>query len=439
MTETALIRSYGVATRLLGPLTPVWVRRRARDGKEDPDRLEERHGHASLPRPEGRLVWLHGASVGECVMLLPVIDKILAHSPDMRVLVTSGTVTSANLLADRLPPQAIHQYVPLDYPKAVQGFLNHWQPDLAIWSESEIWPNLIRQTAKREIPMVLLNARLSRKSLDRWAHRGKKTGRALFGAFDLILAANQETARGLSGIVDRKVEMSGNLKSASAPLPAKPKVLANLSSQIEGRSVWCAASTHPGEDELMIDAHKHILSCDENALMILAVRHPERMPDVRNLLKAAGLSYTVRSSGKRMTAQTQVLLFDTIGEMGLAYRLSSISFVCGSLMEGLAGHNPLEPARLSNAVLTGTHIASFADTYMPMFAFNAARRVLDASEIGPMIVGLLADPVALSELQTTAKTYAEGRDAVLDYVWDQITPLIPQPRPDEPSSKESAR
>lgn len=426
MTDTALIRSYDTATRLLGPLTPVWIRRRARDGKEDPDRLEERHGHASLDRPDGRLVWLHAASVGEGVMLLPVIDKILAHGPDMHVLVTSGTVTSANLLAERLPPEAIHQYVPLDYPKAVKTFLNHWKPDMAIWAESEIWPNLIRQTNKRGIPMILLNARMSQKSLERWMSRGKKSGQALFEAFDVILAANQTTARGLSGLLNRQIDMVGNLKSAAPPLPAKPAVLTNLQSQTEGRNVWCAASTHPGEDELMIAAHKHILSQDENALMILAVRHPERMPDVRNLLKAAGLSYVVRSARKRMSPNTQVLLFDTIGEMGLAYRLSSVSFVCGSLMEGLAGHNPLEPARLGNAVLTGNHISSFADTYMPMFAFNAARRVLVPSEIGPVISEILADPAALAEMQNTAKTYAESRDAVLGYVWDHIAPLIPE-------------
>lgn len=425
MTDTALIRSYGTATRLLGPLTPVWIRRRARDGKEDPDRLGERHGDASAERPQGRLVWLHAASVGESIMLLPVIDNILEHGPDMRVLVTSGTVTSADLLAERLPPEAIHQYIPLDYPKAVKNFLDHWQPDLAIWAESEIWPNLIRQTAKRDIPMVLLNARMSQKSLERWVSRGKKSARALFGAFDVILAANEETARGLSGIVDRKIDMIGNLKSAAKPLPAKPAVLSNLKGQVEGRKVWCAASTHPGEDELMIAAHKHILGKDKNALMILAVRHPERMPDVRNLLKSEGLSYVVRSAHRRMTPQTQVLLFDTIGEMGLAYRLSSVSFVCGSLMKGLAGHNPLEPARLDNAVLTGTHISSFADTYMPMFAFNAARRILVPEDIGPVISDILSDPTALADMQKTAKAYAESRDAVLGYVWDQISPLIP--------------
>lgn len=426
MTDTALLRSYDVATRVLGPLTPLWVRRRAREGKEDIDRIEERYGTPSLPRPQGTLIWFHAASVGESVMLFPVIHRLLMHDPELQILVTSGTVTSAELLAERLPERAIHQYVPLDYPKAVTTFLDHWKPDMALWAESEIWPNLIRKTKARGIPMVLLNARMSRKSMDGWKKRGSKSGQALFSAFDLILAANDETAKGLSGIVGRHIEMSGNLKDASEPLPAKPNVLANLKTQTQGRKIWCAASTHLGEDEHMIAAHKHLLDADPNALLILALRHPERMPDVRDLLKKEKLTYAVRSRSQKVTSKTQVLLFDTIGEMGLAYRLAELSFVCGSLIEGLAGHNPLEPARLGNAVLTGTHIASFADTYMSMISFDAARRVLTPQEIGPLITDLLTDPEALKALQTNAKAFAESRDAVLDHVWEQLKPLVPE-------------
>ncbi len=425
MTQTTLIKAYGTATRLLGPLTPVWVRRRARDGKEDIERLDERHGIAGLPRPPGDLVWLHAASVGESIMLLPVINRIVAEHPALTVLVTSGTVTSAALLAERLPEQAIHQYVPLDYPKAVNAFLDHWKPAVAIWAESEIWPNLIRLTKERGIPMALINARMSRKSLDGWAKRGGKSGKALFGAFDLILAANTETSRGLSGIVGRNIEMAGNLKDAALPLPVNDETLETLKAQIARRAIWCAASTHPGEDEYIIAAHQAVMQRHKRAFLILAVRHPERMPDVRKLLQKAGLKYAVRSGRKPVSTDTQVLLFDTIGEMGLAFRLAKISFVCGSMIKGLAGHNPLEPARLGNAVLTGTHIASFADTYMAMFAFNAAKRVLNPNDIGGIVSDLFSDRETLKSLQDNAMTYASSRDAVLDYVWAQLSPLMP--------------
>lgn len=429
MTNTFAIRVYGRLTQMMGPLTPMWIERRARMGKEDPERLDERFGIASEPRRGGNQIWLHAASVGESIMLLPVIKKFLEHDPDVQIVVTSGTVTSADMLQDRLPPQAVHQYVPLDYPKAVNAFLDHWKPDLAIWAESEIWPNLIRQTKARGIPMALINARMSQKSIAGWERRGKKSAKALFGAFDVILAANNDTARGLSGLAERPVEMSGNLKDAASPLPADPEKLKKLKSQIGRRPVWCAASTHPGEDEIMIRAHQEVLKTRKSALMILALRHPERSSDVKELLKDAGLSFVTRSTGREIKKDTQVLLYDTIGEMGLAYRLSKISFVCGSLIKGLAGHNPLEPARLDNAVLTGTHIASFADTYMPMFTFNAAKRVLLPDDIGPLVLELFSDKDRLKELQTNAKTYAESRDAVLDYVWKELLPYVPEPRP----------
>ena len=428
MTDTPLIKGYGVATRALGPLTPLILKRRAKKGKEDPARQNERHGKPELARPEGQLFWLHGASVGESLMLQPVIHRLLETRPEAHVLVTSGTMTSAEILARQLPGRAFHQFAPLDYPKAIDGFLDHWKPDLAIWAESEIWPNLVRKTKARAIPMALLNARFSEKSLEGWSKR-KKSAQALIGAFDLIMAADTATADGLTWIIGKPVEAAGNLKDAAAPLPVDKAELKALKSQTSRRTIWCAASTHKGEDELVIAAHKDVLAKYKASLLILAPRHPERSADIQKILKAQNLSFAVRSKGEAISRDTQVYLFDTIGEMGLAYRLSKLSFVCGSLIDGLSGHNPLEPARLGNAVLTGSHIASFADSYMAMIAFNAAERVLDPIALGPIITDILSDKQRLSDLQNLAETFATGRDAVLDYVWDQLVPLVPMPAP----------
>jgi len=425
MTDTPLIKGYGVATRALGPLTPILLSRREKQGKEDPARKQERHGQTDLARPAGELIWLHGASVGECLMLRPVIDRILSTRPNSHVLVTSGTVTSAEILAKQLPERALHQFAPLDYPKAVRRFLEHWKPDMAIWAESEIWPNLIRQTKAAGIPMALLNARFSQKSLQGWQKR-QKSARALMGSFDLILAADTQTADGLTWVLGDPVESAGNLKDAAAPLPADKAALKTLKSQTSRRPIWCAASTHPGEDELMIKAHLEILDRNKSSLLILAPRHPERSGDIQKLLKKSKLNFVTRTSGKPIEKSTQVYVFDTIGEMGLAYRLSKITFVCGSLIEGLSGHNPLEPARLKNAVLTGPHIASFADSYMGMIAFDAAQRILSPNIIGQTVIDILADKTRLAELQNLAETYATGRDAVLDYVWERLEPLLPE-------------
>lgn len=275
--------------------------------------------------------------------------------------------------------------------------------------------------------MALLNARFSEKSLTSWSKR-KKSAKSLIGAFDVVLAADTATADGLTWLLDRPVEAAGNLKDAAAPLPFDKDELKSLKSQTSRRKIWCAASTHKGEDAIVIDAHLDVLARFRSALMILAPRHPERRKEISALLKAEKLNFATRSKGEAITKDTQVYLFDTMGEMGLAYRLSHLTFVCGSLVEGLSGHNPLEPARLNNAVLTGPHIASFADSYMSMIAFDAAERILSPVIVGTTISDILGDKERLSELQKTALTYASGRDAVLDYVWERMTPLLEKDR-----------
>jgi len=373
MSETGLIRAYSGLTKALAPVLPLWLKRRALKGKEDPARQGERFGITSRPRPKGQLFWMHGASVGEVTMLLPLIDKALKEYPAAHVLVTSGTTTSAKLMTKRLPERAFHQYIPLDTPKAVNAFLDHWKPNIALWAESEIWPNLLLQTKARNIPMALISARMSEKSVNGWMKR-RKSAQSLFGCFDMILAGDDATANGLSELLGKNIESTGSLKDAASNLPVNTADLAKLKAQIGERSVWCAASTHKGEEEIILAAHEKVRAKHPNALLILAIRHPERMKDVSTLVRNTHMS--IRSRKNDLDALSSIYLFDTIGEMGLAYSLSDITFVCGSLVEGLMGHNPLEPARFSNAVLTGPHISSFADSYSSMIAFNAAERRL---------------------------------------------------------------
>lgn len=423
MNDTTLIRSYRGLTRLTEPLLPLWVKRRVLKGKEDPSRQNERFGYASIERPTGKLVWLHGASVGECTMFLPIINRILQYYPTARILVTSGTITSAEVMKKRLPVRAFHQYVPLDSPSSVNRFLDHWQPDMVIWSESDIWPNLIQKTKARNIPMALINARMSGNSLEGWGKR-QSSAKAIFGSFDKILAANEETANGLTWLLGHEIESSGNLKDAAPALPADEKQVNRFRKLIGARPVWCAASTHPGEDALILKAHRELLETVPDALLILAPRHPERREDVITDVRAAGFTCASHSKKGRIGAGTKVYLMDTIGDMGLAYRLAHISFVCGSLLKGLSGHNPLEPARLNNAVLTGAHISSFADTYMSMFVFNAAERILEPNMIGSRITHYFSTPDALQDLANQSQKFAAGRDAVLDYIWDELSPLF---------------
>ena len=422
MSETSLIRAYSGLTKLIGPTLPLWLKRRALKGKEDPARQNERFGKASRPRPAGQLFWMHGASVGEVTMLFPVIEKVLESYPSAHILVTSGTRTSAELLAKRLPDRAFHQYVPLDTPKAVNAFLDHWNPDMALWAESEIWPNLLLQTKARHIPMALINARMSEKSVQGWFKR-RKSAQSLFGCFDLILAGDEATANGLSWLLGQEIESAGSLKEAAPELPVEPSELSRLRSQIEDRPVWCAASTHKGEEDIILAAHAEVLKKHPRALLILALRHPERRHEVMRLMQ--NKPHILRTQKDSITPKTSIMLFDTIGEMGLAYSVSDITFVCGSLVKGLMGHNPLEPARFSNAVLTGAHISSFADSYMSMIAFDAAQRILSPTMVGPAISELFSDSEKLARQQRLAYDYALSRNAVLDFVWDKLTPVLP--------------
>lgn len=425
--DTAQLRLYRFATDILGPFLPLWVSSRAKKGKEDPDRKTERYGTASQPRPQGPLIWMHGASVGECTMLLPLITKLKNTRPDINILITSGTVTAAKLMRERLPESTIHQYVPLDRHKYVSAFLDHWQPTIGVWSESEIWPNMIIEANTRGIKMALINARMSEKSLSGWAKR-KTTAEAIFSRFDVILAADKPTGDSLGWFTSRDIPVTGNLKDAALPLPAAEEELRHMQEMVTDRPVWCAASTHAGEDEIILRAHKEVLTAHPNALLILAPRHPERREEILSLIHSASYKAAVRSQKDKMNTDIQVYLFDTIGEMGLAYRLSALTFVCGSLVKGLSGHNPLEPARLGSAVMTGGHIASFADIYNTMFKFNAARRILSAEIIGKEAAALLGTPSQLSDMQNNAIRFAESRNDVLSFVWSQLIPLLPKKR-----------
>lgn len=422
MKKTRLLKTYSGATRLMAPVLPLWLGKRAKKGKEDPGRLSERDGVTTIAKPDGKLVWMHGASVGESQMLRPLIDKVLAQYANTSVLITTGTVTSAELLEKTLPKRAIHQYAPIDHPKAVKNFLNHWRPDVAIFAESELWPNMIMGAYERQIPLALINARMSASSIERWG-KSAKTVKSLLNCFQVILAANTETANGLSWLSGRDIESAGNLKDAAAPLSVDTDELKTFKTAFGRRAIWCATSTHKGEEELVLDAAAHVKDKRPSALLVLAPRHPERKDEIIALLKDRGLNFKCRSDNALPDKDTDVFVFDTIGDLGLVYRLTKIAFIGGSLVKGLSGHNPLEAARLDCAIITGSHISSFADTYMALMAFDGVKRILTPDQLAPSVLELLKDTNLRNSRIKAARDFAGSRDDVLEYVWDTLTPL----------------
>ncbi|HRO05005.1 MAG TPA: 3-deoxy-D-manno-octulosonic acid transferase, partial [Terricaulis sp.] len=340
-----------------------------------------------LPRPEGSLAWFHAASVGETNAVLPVIERMLAERPDLNVLLTTGTLTSAALAKRRLPPRALHQFVVLDVPKYVQAFLDHWKPDLAVFAESEIWPNLIIETSRAGVPLALVNARMSARSAKRWARFGS-VARPLFSRFDMILAQSEPVGRLIDNLGARHVEVLGNLKIDAPPPLVDAAALESLTRALSGRPVFVAASTHDPEEESVAKAHEIVAKRIPNVCTIIAPRHPERGKAIADMLAARGLKVARRSLGELPDAATDIYVADTIGELGTLYALTKVAFVGGSLI-ARGGQNPIEAIGHGAAVLTGPHWTNFRDFYRALIRHKGVREVASPDELAQAVSLLL--------------------------------------------------
>lgn len=386
------------------------LRERVPAGKEDPARLNERRGIASRPRPAGPLVWFHAASVGESVAVLELIRRLLDDSPDLHVLITTGTVTSAAVMADRLPDRAIHHYAPLDAVPFVAAFLDHWRPDVAIWTESELWPALVVETDRRDIPMLLLNARMSKASADKWRF-ARGIARNLLGRFRQALVQDNLTMVYLRrlGMPVERMTVAGSLKEGSAALPCNEAERATIAGELAGRPVWLAASTHPGEEKLVLRAHRLARRSSPRLLLFLVPRHPDRGDEIAAMLQADGWRFTRRAAGEDPEEEAAVYLADTMGELGLWYRLAPISFVGGSLV-AVGGHNPFEPASLGSAILHGPYVANFADIYRRLSDAGAARLVSSPEKLAGEVTQLLSPDQAALMASGAWQVISDGAD-----------------------------
>lgn len=427
-----VLRTYRGLTRALSPVAPAVLSYRARRGKEDVARQPERLGHASVKRPSGTLAWLHAASVGELNAILPLIAALRAARPELNILVTSGTVTSAEIASRRLGPRATHQYAPIDTPQAIGRFLAHWRPDLAIFTESEIWPNLIVETSERNIPLALVNARMSARSGGRWRRR-RRLAKQLFGRFAVVLAQNGALARQFAYLGAPRTINAGNLKIDAPPPPVADAELQRLKGLIGSRPILVAASTHEGEEEIVAQAH--ILARDKlpDLLTIIAPRHPERGAELYDKLRSLGLSVAMRSKGVDPTQDIDIYLADTIGELGIFYSLGTCVFLGGSLVER-GGQNPIEAIRLNCAVFSGPSRHNFADIYRGLETAGAVVQVRDAAELAAAAQLILNDPSARERMQRGAEIALQHMGGALTTTLAALLPLLPQaPRPPSPS------
>lgn len=400
--SSPLLTTYLALGPVLQPLAPVLLKRRLAQGKEDPARWREKLGHATLPRPDGPLIWLHAVSVGEGLSVLPLLARLVVGG--VTVLVTSTTVTSARLLADRLPQGCLHQFLPLDLPGPVTRFLDHWKPDLAVFVESEFWPRLLRDTKARDIPMVLVNARISDRSARNW-RRMPGLARAILSGFTALTAPEPRVAALLAdlGADPARIRTTGSLKRGTGRLPVDAAALTDLRAALNGRKAWLAASTHPGEEEAILDAQQAL----DDRLLILAPRHPARGDALRAMIAARGLTVAQRALNQPISRETQVYLADTLGEMGLWFDLCPVSFIGGSLVP-VGGHNAYEAVAHGSAVITGPQISNFAALYDSLLQAKGALMVPDAAALAAAIRTL--DDPATHRAQTKAADAAIGAE-----------------------------
>lgn len=418
-----MLNFYRAATIVAGPTAGALLRWRASRGKEDLSRLDERFGQASRPRPFGVLVWVHAASVGESLSVLPLVERMLDFIPDGHVLVTTGTLSSARLLPELLPERAFHHFVPIDHPDAVHRFLDHWRPDVAVWVESELWPNLIRETHLREIPAVLLQGRMSAKSYRNWRW-ARSLIEPLLSGFRQVLVQTAADASRFGNLGAVKPVVTGTLKYAGFPLAAKEAALREMQSVFGARTRWLAASMHPGEFEEVYQTHVRVRESFPDLLTIIVPRHPSVAVELEKKWASRGLSCFRRSVGMGFSPETEVYIADTMGELGLFYRLSPLALMGGSFIDH-GGQNPIEAVQLGCAVITGPSMFNFSEV-MADFSLSGVSLSVEGADLPERLSELLFSPEHIVSIAQQQKKIVTSKASVIDTVFEALVCYLPR-------------
>lgn len=420
------LRLYQLISLIAGPILLLSLAARARRGRENPARLAERRGLTRAKRPKGQLIWFHAASVGETNSILPLIADMFAANDDINILLTTGTVTSAERVAaaqNSHMPKLIHQFVPLDRRPWAERFLDHWRPDMAGWIESEIWPNMVLACAQRNIPLVMINGRLSDNSFARW-QKIAPVARKLLSCFSLIMAQDQTTAKRLRALGAEAVEVFGNLKLDTPPLAADEAALSALTQAFAGRPVWLAASTHEGEEAIMLDVHKRVQTDFPDLLTIIVPRHANRGDAIAAQLarRLPDASHLARRSHQHLPRpQTQIYLADTMGELGLFYHAANIVFIGGTLVPH-GGQNPIEAAALGCAILHGPHIHNFTEIFAGLRHMQGALKIKDSAALSSQLYELLQEPRQQNALSQQALAFVKTQIGARRQVLEALQP-----------------
>lgn len=417
-----IYKVYRLATIICTPFIIFYLHRRKKIGKEDDKRINERFGLSTISRPPGRLIWLHAASVGEAISALELINKLLKEHLDTQLMMTTGTVSSAKLIRDRLPKGAFHQFIPIDKPNYVRRFLKHWRPNMVLWTESEFWPNIIIETRRRNIPMVLINGRISAKSFARWKWAPGLI-KNLLQSFTLCLGQSDTDVHRLNQLGASDSKNLGNLKFAAPPLPADAKILKNLRSNIGKRPIFLAASTHSGEEEILAIVHNGLKSKYPNILSIIIPRHPDRGPEILRAIQEITANCLLRSNGDNINKLTDIYVVDTMGELGLFYRLSEIAFLGKSLVP-LGGQNPIEALQLDCAVIHGPYMTNFQWMSEEMTKLGCSIQINNSDELIEKVSALLSNNKMRLNMIRNGQNFVKSHSSAVSLVATEINKIL---------------
>lgn len=408
------LRGYLALSRLLPLVAPMLLKRRLKRGKEVETRWREKLGEPGLPRPAGKLIWLHAVGLGEVLALRGLIAEMTALQPDLQFLVTSTARSSAEVMGRQLPANTLHQFLPLDAPQYLARFLRHWRPALSVWAEQDLWPGAVVAAHRAGVPLAMVNARMNDAAFARRA-RARSLYAALLHRFRLLTAQDDTTAANLTRLGARGVKVTGSLKSAAPALTAEGDALAMAAASLEGRQPWCLASSHPADEAVALEAQVTLFAHDPTRLLIIAPRDPHRAAEIAATARAMGLSFSRRSEGQG-PGRAAVWIADTFGEMGLWYRLCPVTLI-GGTFDAIEGHNPWEPAMLGSAVLHGPRTANFQADFELLDGAGAALPVDQESLAG----AVLSDHTAMA---ARAKEICEAAQGSLRPLAQELLSLV---------------
>ena len=380
---------YQILMIIIIILSPLIIVFRIYKKKEDIKRLKEKFCFPSKKKIPGNLIWLHGASVGELLSAIPLIYKLEKNKSINQILITSSTLSSAEIFKKFKFKKTVHQFFPIDFIFFSYKFINYWKPNITIFLESEIWPSIFKVLNKKNIPLLLLNARITKKTFTKW-YRLKKFSNSIFKSISRAYPQNDETSKYLKKLNVSKVNKIGNLKFINNEQDSL-KLSKNLLKNFKSRKVWCASSTHPGEETICLNVHKSLKKKYKNLLTIIIPRHVHRINEIANEIKDLNLKVALHSSKPKKLNNTDIYLVDTYGETQKFYQSSAIVFM-GKSLTVRGGQNPLEPTNLGSTVLYGPNVDNFKDTYKLLNKLKVAYKVNGVKSLTQSIDKLITKP-----------------------------------------------